>query len=108
MAEKISYIPTRLKNTVKGGHVAGAEDIIDDALNRKQSEINQEVVGEDATSIKNRLNSIETILDKEILVIKKITDGEMDEVLGGDVAVYLTDINGNAVLDDKGEPIEII
>lgn len=42
------------------------------------------------------------------LVGKKITDGEMDEVLGGDVAVYLTDVNGAAVLDDEGKPIEII
>ena len=42
------------------------------------------------------------------LVGKKITDGEMDEVLGGDVAVYLTDADGKAVLDDEGKPIEII
>lgn len=42
------------------------------------------------------------------LVGKKITDGEMDEVLGGDVAVYLTDANGNAVLDSENKPIEII
>lgn len=35
-------IPARLKNVAKGGHVAGAEDIIDDALGKEQSEINQE------------------------------------------------------------------
>ena len=37
-----------------------------------------------------------------------IRNDEMDEVLGGDVAVYLTDTDGNAVLDDEGKPIEII
>ena len=37
-----------------------------------------------------------------------IENEEMDEVLGGEVAVYLTDANGNAVLDDNNEPIEII
>lgn len=35
-------IPARLKNVAKGGHVAGAEDIIDDALGKEQSEINQD------------------------------------------------------------------
>lgn len=39
---------------------------------------------------------------------KTILASEMDEVLGGEVAVYLTDANGNAVLDDNGKPIEII
>ncbi|MBQ7552933.1 MAG: hypothetical protein IJT46_01050 [Bacteroidaceae bacterium] len=37
-----------------------------------------------------------------------ISDSEMDDVLGGEVAVYLTDVNGRAVLDDNGNPIEII
>lgn len=37
-----------------------------------------------------------------------ILSSEMDEVLGSEVAVYLTDVDGNAVLDDNGKPIEII
>lgn len=37
-----------------------------------------------------------------------IRNDEMDEVLEGGVAVYLTDANNNAVLDDDGKPIEII
>lgn len=37
-----------------------------------------------------------------------IRNNEMDEVLEGGVAVYLTDANNNAVLDDDGKPIEII
>ena len=40
MTEKISYIPTRIKNAAKGGHVTGTEDIIDDALGKTQAEIN--------------------------------------------------------------------
>lgn len=37
-------IPTRLKNVAKGGHVAGAKDIIDDALGKTQEEINAEII----------------------------------------------------------------
>lgn len=44
MPEKISYIPSRLKNAAKGGHVAGAVDIIDDSLQLTQSEINSIVL----------------------------------------------------------------
>jgi hypothetical protein len=29
MTEKISYIPSRIKNVAVGGHVAGAGDIMD-------------------------------------------------------------------------------
>ena len=42
MAEKITYIPGRLKSSVVGGHVAGTEDIIDDRLEKTQSELNEE------------------------------------------------------------------
>jgi hypothetical protein len=34
MSEKIIPIPARLKNVSRGGHVAGAEDIIDDSLQK--------------------------------------------------------------------------
>ena len=44
----------------------------------------------------------------ELESVSVITDAEMDEVLGGDLPVYLTDRNGNAVLDDNGRPIEIL
>lgn len=37
-----------------------------------------------------------------------ISNAEMDGVLNGDLAVYLTDVNNKAVLDDNGKPIEII
>ena len=41
MTEKITYIPTRIRNAAKGGHVTGAEDIIDDVLNKTQDIINR-------------------------------------------------------------------
>ena len=41
MTEIIIPIPARIKNAVPGGHVAGAEDIIDDTLNMTQDVINQ-------------------------------------------------------------------
>ena len=61
MTEKVSYIPARLKNAAKGGHVAGAIDIIDDILNRTQDAINQETVGEGNGSLKEQLAAIERI-----------------------------------------------
>ena len=36
MTEKISYIPSRIKNAAVGGYVAGADDIMDDALGKTQ------------------------------------------------------------------------
>lgn len=43
MEENIKYIPARLKNATKGGHIAGTDDIIDDISGKNQSEINTEV-----------------------------------------------------------------
>lgn len=45
MSETIVYIPGRIKSAAKGGHVAGAEDIIDDDLQMTQAEINEIVLG---------------------------------------------------------------
>lgn len=41
MSEVIQTIPARLKNMAIGGHVAGADDIIDDELGMTQDEINK-------------------------------------------------------------------
>ena len=49
--EFTSPIPARLKNVAKGGHVAGAKDIIDDVLGKTQEEINAEIIA--------RLNALE-------------------------------------------------
>lgn len=43
MTEKKSYIPSRLKNASVGGHVAGAADIYDDALEKTQEAINNDL-----------------------------------------------------------------
>lgn len=45
MTEKISYIPSRIKNAAVGGHVTGAVDIIDDDLQLTQAQINAIVLG---------------------------------------------------------------
>ena len=58
MTEKISYIPSRLKNASVGGHVAGAADIIDDALNKTQEEING-IVLEPSNGLKDRVEQLE-------------------------------------------------
>lgn len=46
MTEIISPIPSRLRNVVVGGHVAGADQIIDDAWNMTQEEINNIVMAD--------------------------------------------------------------
>lgn len=43
MTEKVSYIPSRLKNAAVGGHVAGVDDIYDDTMGKTQQEINNDV-----------------------------------------------------------------
>lgn len=58
MTEKKSYIPSRLKNASVGGHVAGAADIIDDALNKTQEEING-IVLEPSNGLKDRVEQLE-------------------------------------------------
>lgn len=45
MTEQISFIPARLKNAAQNGHVAGAEDIIDDDLQMTQAQINEMLLG---------------------------------------------------------------
>lgn len=51
MSEFTIPIPARLKNVAINGHVAGTEDIIDDALGKTQDEINAEIIA--------RLNALE-------------------------------------------------
>lgn len=58
MVKKYSYIPTRLKNAAENDYVAGAEDILDDALNKTQEEINAIVLTPSA-GIDDRLRTIE-------------------------------------------------
>lgn len=101
-------IPARIHNAAVGGHVAGTEDIIDDALDKEQSEINQEVVGEDATSIKNRLNSIEAVFETSG-GDAEITSSPTDIIVGGGkiptanaVRGAITAANGYFVCDSLG------
>ena len=58
------------------------------------------------TEQKAKVTTVGAILDT--ISVKTISDDEMDEVLNGELPVYLTDVNGNAVLDNNGKPIEII
>lgn len=61
MTEQINKIPARLKNMAKNGHVAGADDIIDDVLDKTQDQVNQDLIGADQTE-KNRAESAELAL----------------------------------------------
>lgn len=59
MTENISYIPTRIKNVAKGGHVTGTEDIIDDDLGMTQDEINKIVFSGNVTvSLSTSVNTV--------------------------------------------------
>lgn len=44
MTEVKTFIPARLKNAAVNGHVAGADDIIDDELGKTQNVINAEII----------------------------------------------------------------
>ena len=61
MIENKQPIPARLYNAAKGGHVAGAIDIIDDILNKTQDTINQETVGNGNGSLKEQVAAIERL-----------------------------------------------
>ena len=43
--EHIINVPGRIRNSAVDGHVAGAEDIFDDTLEKTQAEINSEQAG---------------------------------------------------------------
>lgn len=69
-------------------------------LSNIYSLINQKANQTDITQIQQTL---ENIISPELISVE-----EMDEVLDGELAVYLTDADNNAVLDDNGRPIELI
>ena len=64
-----------------------------------------ELVGITQKKITEAVNALEGEIAASQTVI---TNDEMDEVLGGDVAVYMTDSNGNLILDENNKPIELI
>lgn len=89
MTEKITFIPSRLKSSVVGGHVAGASDIIDDAKNKLQSEINasveesindlQGVVGDVDEKIANAIEPLNNTISQN----KQEADNKIEAIKGG-------------------------
>lgn len=83
-------IPARLKNVAKGGHVAGAEDIIDDALGKEQSEINQEVSEaiegntEAVAAERQRAEAAEGALDNRLSDVEELAEISID---GGEAKI---------------------
>lgn len=71
MAEKVQFIPGRLKSSVEGGYVTGARDIIDDKKGKNQEAINEQVA-QDISDIKGGgSDSIKTLKDA---ITKETTD----------------------------------
>lgn len=76
MTEKKMFIPARLKSSVVGGHVAGAEDILDDAKGMTQAEINDSVdnsledINRAINSISNKASEDKQGLQDQIDIIK--------------------------------------
>lgn len=64
-----------------------------------------ELIGITQKKITEAVNALEDEIAASQTVI---TNDEMDEILGGDVAVYMTDSNGNLILDEDDKPIEIL
>ena len=57
--EQMTKAPGRLHSIASGNILAGADEIIDDDLNLRQSELNELVYGDSPTSMKKRLESID-------------------------------------------------
>ncbi len=117
MTEKISLIPTRIKNATKGGHVAGVEDIIDDATGRNQKEINNRLeldlgtggnvdsrIAAAVTQERQRAENIEgsfaSRLDEQDNKINQLNGSEIEVVVNHE---DVTDPDPNIVYREKGE-----
>lgn len=105
MTEIVQSIPARLKNVAVNGHVAGADDIMDDAKGKTQDIINSDVdsaIGTDSTegSIKGRIKSLETLVGSDSVgtqINKKINalDATKSQSAGADgLALSVVEENG--------------
>ena len=83
-------IPARLKNVAKGGHVAGADQIIDDALGKEQSVINQEVSEaiegntQAVAAERQRAEAAEGALDNRLSDVEELAEISID---GGEAKI---------------------
>ena len=57
--EQMTKAPGRLHSIASGNILAGADEIYDDDLGMRQSELNEQVYGDSPTSMKKRLESID-------------------------------------------------
>lgn len=55
----MTQAPGRLHSIASGNILAGADEIQDDELGMRQSDINEQVLGNDPTSLKSRVDSID-------------------------------------------------
>lgn len=90
MTEKIQYIPARQKNAAVGGHIGGTEDIIDDALGKEQSQINQENIvalndryTKDETYSKEQLNSLITTPNQQYVNLSAEDGDTLADIFDG-------------------------
>ena len=81
--EIVSPIPARLKNVAKGGHVAGASDIVDDALNKEQSVVNAERIA-DVARLDGKIDAVEQKVDDIGDAIQFDQEGDLVTVDGDD------------------------
>lgn len=83
-------IPARLKNVAKGGHVAGADQIIDDALGKEQSVINKEVSEaiegntQAVAAERQRAEAAEGVLDNRLSDVEELAEISID---GGEAKI---------------------
>lgn len=81
MPENVSYIPNRIKNASKGGHVAGASDIIDDNLGLSQEDINAdtyrkgETYSKDETYNRDEINTVISNTPETDVVVLDVAEG---------------------------------
>ena len=81
--EIVIPIPARLKNVAKGGHVAGAQDIVDDALNKEQSVVNAERIA-DIARLDGEIDAVEQKVEDIGDAIQFDQEGDLVTVDGDD------------------------
>ncbi|MBR0166136.1 MAG: hypothetical protein IJQ13_04580 [Prevotella sp.] len=75
MIEKKQPIPARLYNASLGGHVAGAEDIIDDNLHQTQDKINDNTYRKSETYNKDEINNIISNTPETEAIVLDVAEG---------------------------------
>lgn len=125
MTENITFVPSRLKSSVVGGYVTGADQVFDDALGKSQAEINsgidaivedkvtqqvntarKEISGQVPTIINQTLYGSDTKPEGAEPITSENFSDKLSQSLDGAIGTAL-DGRINSALDQKLENLDI-